>query len=164
MLNASIREDTESLIYDYYGDSVSLLFQKISLPDDIKFKAEKNVRLRFLKKHIYIWEVIQKDTLIGLAILDNVKGKSQPITYAVFFDETGIVSQSHIIKYREPIGGEVSHKNWLNQFSGRTKDSTYNVGKDIDGISGATISVNAVTRGIQRSALITDYLLNEANE
>ena len=164
MLNASIREDTESLIYDYYGDSVSLLFQKISLPDEIKFKAEKNVRLRFLKKHIYIWEVIQKDTLIGLAILDNVKGKSQPITYAVFFDETGIVSQSHIIKYREPIGGEISHKYWLNQFWGKSSNSEYEVGTDVDGISGATISVNAVTRGIHRCTFIAEYWINKLDE
>ena len=117
-----------------------------------------------MKNYIYIWEVIQKDTLIGLAILDNVKGKSQPITYAVFFDETGAVSQSHIIKYREPIGGQVSHKYWLGQFLGKSTDSEYQVGTDIDGISGATISVNAVTRGIHRCTFIAKYWINKLDE
>jgi len=163
-LTAGLKEKTESLIQLHFGDSVSVSFNKITIPKEVRFHAEKKAGLRFIKKHIYIWRVTKDDDFLGYAYLDNVMGKSQPITFAVLFNADGIIVNSHIVKYREPIGGEVSHKNWLNQFSGRTKDSTYNVGKDIDGISGATISVNAVSRGIQRSALITDYLLNEANE
>ena len=48
--------------------------------------AEKNARLHFMVNQIYIWEIFQKDSLVGLVYLDNVKGKSQPITYAVFYD------------------------------------------------------------------------------
>ena len=117
-----------------------------------------------MKKHIYTWQITKDDISLGFAYLDNVLGKSQPITFVVLFNADGTIVNSHIVKYREPIGGEVSHKNWLNQFSGRTKDSTFKIGRDINGISGATISVNAVTRGIQRSLFITDYLLKIENE
>ncbi|HIF83152.1 MAG TPA: hypothetical protein EYQ37_04745, partial [Candidatus Marinimicrobia bacterium] len=81
-----MREKTESLIYDHYGDSVSVLFKKIPIPEEIKSTAEKNAQLRFMRDQIYIWEISRKEEMIGLAYLDNVKGKSQPITYAVFFD------------------------------------------------------------------------------
>jgi len=160
LLSAGLREETESLIYDHYGDSVSILFKKISVPKEIKATAEKNTRLRFMRNQIYVWEVTKYDSLIGLAYLDNVKGKSQPITYAVFFDSQGMVKGSHIIKYREPIGGEVANRNWLNQFLGKTNYSKYQIGKQIDGISGATISVNAVTKGIHRSSFVIQYLLD----
>ena len=163
-LTAGLREKTESLIYDHYGDSVSVLFKKIPIPEEIKFTAEKNAQLRFMRDQIYIWEISKDEKMIGLAYLDNVKGKSQPITYAVFFDSQGMVEESHIIKYREPIGGEVSNQYWLNQFFGKSWESDYKIGSDIDGISGATISVNAVTRGIHRSTFIVEYLLIQKHE
>ena len=120
MLTAGLREETESLIYDHYGDTVSVIFNKISIPIEIKSIAEKNAHLRFTLNQIYIWEILDGDSLIGIVFLDNVKGKSQPITYAVFFDSDGKVQQSHIIKYREPIGGEVSNRQWLKQFIGKS--------------------------------------------
>ena len=163
-LIAGLREETESLIYNHYGDSVFVLFHKIILPPNVKSNAEKNVQLRFMKNRIYFWEITQQDSLIGLVVLDNVKGKSQPITFVVFFDPNGKVLKSHIVKYREPIGGEVSNQYWLKQFFGKSWESDYQVGTDIDGISGATISVNAVTRGIHRSTFVVDYLLNQKNE
>ena len=163
-LTAGLRAKTESLIYNHYGDSISVLFKKIPIPEEIKFTAEKNAQLRFMRDQIYIWEISRNEEMIGLAYLDNVKGKSQPITYAVFFDSQGMVEESHIIKYREPIGGEVSNQYWLNQFFGKSWESDYKIGSDIDGISGATISVNAVTRGIHRSTIIVEYLLIQKHE
>ena len=164
ILTAGLREETESLIYDHYGDSVSVLFKKMPIPPEIKSMAEKNARLHFMLNQIYVWEIFQKDSLVGLAYLDNVKGKSQPITYAVFYDLNGNVIDSHIIKYREHIGGEVANRHWLKQFLGKSTNSDYQVGKNIDGISGATISVNAVTRGIHRSTFVIDFLLNKHDE
>jgi Na+-translocating ferredoxin:NAD+ oxidoreductase RnfG subunit len=55
----------------------------------------------------------------------------------------------------------VGNRRWLNQFLGLDASSDYNVGINIDGISGATISVNSVSRGINRSAIIIEYLLSE---
>jgi Na+-translocating ferredoxin:NAD+ oxidoreductase RnfG subunit len=164
ILSAGLREDTESLIYSHYGDSVSLLFKKITVPQPIKLHSEKQARLRFWRDQIYVWEISYGDSLMGLAYLDNVKGKSQPITFAVFLNENGVVMDSHIIKYREPIGGEIANRHWLKQFLGKTTASDYQVGKHIDGISGATISVNAVTRGIHRSTFVIQYLLEKMND
>ena len=164
VLTAGLREKTESLIYDNYGDSVSVIFKNIPIPKEIKSIAEKNAHLRFTRNQIYIWEILNGDSLMGLVLLDNVKGKLQPITYAVFFDNEGKVQQSHIIKYREPIGGEVSNKQWLKRFIGKSSSSGYKIGYDVDGISGATISVNAVTRGIHRSTFVVQYLLQNIDE
>ena len=163
-LIAGLREETESLIYNHYGHSVSVLFKKVVLPSDIKSHAEKNARLRFISDQIYLWEISLDDSFIGIVVLDNVKGKSQPITFVVFFDSLGLVKKSHIIKYREPIGGDVSNQHWLNQFFGKSIQSNFKVGKNIDGISGATISVNAVTRGIHRSTFVAEYFLKIKHE
>ena len=113
--------------------------------------------------HIYVWEITRSDTIVGIAILDNVLGKSLPITFLSCFNSDGQLIKAHIVKYREDYGYEVGNKRWLNQFIGLDVNSDFIIGKNIDGISGATISVNSVTRGINRSAIIVEYLLTKTD-
>ncbi|MBA2628329.1 MAG: FMN-binding protein, partial [Gemmatimonadales bacterium] len=47
--------------------------------------------------------------------------------------------------------GEVAYEAWRRQFRGKAPDAPLAVGRDIQGISGATISVNAVTTAVRRT-------------
>ena len=160
-LIGGIREDAEELIFSSYGKDIQVDFKKWNLPQEIKIYSENKSRSRFMFDHIYVWKISEFDSLVGVAILDNVLGKSLPITYLTCFNMDGQLINAHIVKYREDYGYEVGNRRWLNQFLGLVASSDYNVGINIDGISGATISVNSVSRGINRSAIIIEYLLSE---
>lgn len=84
-----------------------------------------------------------KDTR-SVWILEEI-GKSKPIT-AGFIVENGQIQDVRILIYRESHGGEVRHDFFTNQFSGATLDSDLDLTQSIDGISGATLSVNAMRR------------------
>ena len=90
-------------------------------------------------------------TLDGFAVVRNVKGKDQPITFLVAVGPDGLLRDVHILVYREPYGGEIAYEPWRKQFRGKGPDAPLAVGKDIRGISGATISVNAVTLAVRRA-------------
>lgn len=124
------------------------------IPSKIKNQIESQVKQRFFKDNLHIWEIYKNNSQIGTAILDNVLGKSMPISFLVIFDINGEIVKTDIIKYREPYGGEISSRNWLNQFENFNNTSSYNVGSGIDGISGATISVNSISKGIHKLALL----------
>jgi len=160
-LIGGIREDAEELIFSTYGEDIRVDFKKWNPPQEIKIYSEKKARSRFMFDHVYVWKISESNSLIGVAILDNVLGKSLPITYLTCFNLDGQLINAHIVKYREDYGYEVGNRRWLNQFLGLIASSDYKVGKNIDGISGATISVNSVTRGINRSAIIVEYLLTK---
>ena len=160
-LIGGIREDAEELIFSTYGQDIQVDFKKWNPPQEIKIYSENKSRSRFMFDHIYVWKISESDSLVGVAILDNVLGKSLPITYLTCFNMDGQLINAHIVKYREDYGYEVGNRRWLNQFLGLDVSSDYKVGKNIDGISGATISVNSVTRGINRSAIIIENLLLE---
>ena len=81
-----------------------------------------------------------------------------PITFMVILNIDGSIISSTIIKYRESYGGEIGNARWLAQFNHYNPDSTYKIGKDIDAITGATISVNSVTKGIQKIVLLFPYV------
>ena len=160
-LIGGIREDAEELIFSTYGEDIQVDFKKWNPPQEIKIYSEKKARSRFMFDHVYIWKISESNSLVGVAILDNVLGKSLPITYLTCFNMDGQLINAHIVKYREDYGYEVGNKRWLNQFIGLGINSDFIIGKNIDGISGATISVNSVTRGINRSSIIVEYLLTK---
>src|SRR5881409_4377111 len=90
------------------------------------------------------------DSLLGFAQVGNVIGKDQPITFLVAMDPTDRLKDVDILVYREPYGGEVAYEPWRRQFRGKSTGDSLRVGKEIRSISGATISVHAVTLGVRR--------------
>jgi len=98
-----------------------------------------------------VLRVARADTLLGFALVRAVKGKDQPITFLVAIDTADRLKDIDILVYREPYGGEVAYDAWRRQFRGKSSDAALQVGRDIRTISGATISVNAVTLGVRKA-------------
>jgi len=87
-------------------------------------------------------------------ILEEI-GKVEPITVGVVVEE-GRIEQLKILIYRESRGWEVRYPFFTNQFTGAgTDERGKRLDRRIEGISGATLSVNAVTR-LARLALALD--------
>lgn len=97
------------------------------------------------------YRIVRGDTVLGFAVVREVKGKDQPITFLVATDTSDRLRDIDILAYREPYGGEVAYEAWRRQFRGKSADDRLQVGRDIRSISGATISVNAVTLGVRRA-------------
>lgn len=88
-------------------------------------------------------------------ILDEV-GKEEPIT-AGFVVSDGKISQVRILTYRESRGWEVRYPAFLKQYQGAELLPNQHLNRNIDGISGATLSVNAMNR-MARLALYFDRM------
>ena len=160
---AGIREKAEIRIKKKLGTE-KIKFEKFIIDSNIKSEIEKEIRQNFFGNFIYKWEIYKENKLTNILLLDNVYGKTMPISFFVIFNLDGKIVDVEIVKYRESHGGQVQNKNWLNQFNGKDKDSNYKIGEDIDGISGATISVNSVSKGILKlSKLFNRIYKNEIN-
>lgn len=83
-------------------------------------------------------------------ILDEI-GKERPITVGIVI-EANQIERLRILRYRESRGWEVRHDFFTRQFQGRHLSGDHQLDQGIDGISGATLSVRAVTR-LSRLAL-----------
>ena len=84
-----------------------------------------------------------------------------PITYMVILNIEGNIINSNVIKYREAYGSEVGNKGWLKQFINFNNNSDYDIGKNIDGISGATISVKSMSKGMQKITTLYSLIKNQ---
>lgn len=83
-------------------------------------------------------------------VLDEI-GKEQPITMGVVVEQGQIVN-IEVLAYRESRGGEIRHGFFRRQFDRATLKPGDKLDRHIDGITGATLSVSAMTR-IARLAL-----------
>jgi len=87
--------------------------------------------------------------VLGYALIDHMIGKSFPITFITILNVDGTVRDVEIMVYREPRGWEVKYESFLKQFFGRNAQSDY---REINSITGATLSVRAITRGVSKAA------------
>lgn len=106
---------------------------------------------------VYIGEIDGKRT--GYAVLDAEIGLHEPIDFGVRFDEKGVVSRVEIMAFREPYGDGVIAERFRKQFVGKTPADAITAGKDIDIVSGATLSSRSVALGVKRDALVLQIAL-----
>ena len=88
----------------------------------------------------------------GSSIPEN--RESEYFDYFIFFDLAKTVKLVEVYNYAATHGYEITSKGWLKQFAGFSGNDTLLVNKDIDGITGATVSVYAITADIQEKVKI----------
>ncbi len=88
------------------------------------------------------------DNILGYAVFDHEIGKSFPITFMTVLNVDGTVRDVEILVYREPRGWEVRYPSFMDQFTGRDAESDY---RTVNSITGATLSVRALRKGVSRA-------------
>lgn len=153
-MGSEIKSSAEDEIQAQFPGTPRIYFEKFNIPPQKQLAIEKACRQKFYRNKVYIWDIHTADGKRAVAILDNVYGKAQPITFLTIFEEDGTIRSVRIIKYRETIGGAVSNRKWLQQFKGWQLASQEKLKDKIDGLSGATISANAIIRGVNKLAML----------
>ena len=117
---------------------------------DILGHDYKGLRIRY-------W---QQDTRTAW-VLDEI-GKDKPITTG-FVINNGRIERVRVLVFRESRGWEVRHAFFTDQFDNASLNKDTQLDHHIDNISGATLSVRAVTK-LARVALLLDKIVNAQQE
>lgn len=95
---------------------------------------------------------------LGYAVITEELGKHRPITFIVGVRPDFSVEKVAVMVYRESHGGQVRLPRFLYQYRGKTLRDPIQTHRDIVNISGATISVNSLNRGVRKVLyLVTTY-------
>jgi hypothetical protein len=95
-------------------------------------------------------------------VFDEI-GKEKPITIGVTVRDDAI-EMVRILEFRETRGWEVRYPFFTDQFVGARFVDGNNIDKRIDSITGATLSVAAVTRVVHVALLLNDMTQSVARE
>lgn len=130
----------------------------IEITQELREKISKSMGKKFYDKQVQFYKIKKNDEVLAYSIVMNVVGKTKKITFMVSIDFEGRVQSVDILVFRESQGYEIKNKRWLNQFYGKNKKDKLRVKRDIDNISGATLSARAITKGVKKALFIFETL------
>ena len=98
----------------------------------------------------------------GVAIIEVQPGKWGPVEFIVAMDLKGVVRTVKVMSYQEQRGRPIAQASFMRQYNGKSSRDQLVVGKDIIGVSGATISSRAATFTVKMAiVLYEEFYLNK---
>jgi len=76
---------------------------------------------------------------------DQAPSKFHKFEYYIIFSNKGEILKVEVLNYNENYGVEICNKRWLKQFKNINTSSFFTFNNSIDGISGATLSVQSIS-------------------
>ncbi|MEE8399074.1 MAG: FMN-binding protein [Desulfobacterales bacterium] len=89
-----------------------------------------------------------------VAMFDSQPGKWGPVEFIIGLSMKGKIKKVKVMSYSEKRGRPVARAGFLRQFEGKSSKDRFIIGKDVTGISGATISVKSVAFAVKKAIVI----------
>ena len=141
-----------------FGEGATATRNTLELTDaELESLGQKLDRKVEVRRYPYL-EAHNAQGLVGLIFMFDVIGQSQPITFAVGVTPDGGLKDVQVMMYREPQGGEIQEKRFRKQFAGKRLSDPIALGKDIDAISGATISSRSASYAARKALALFEVL------
>ncbi len=123
---------------------------RVELTDDEHEKVSSGLQRTDIQKTYDFFFGFKNHEVVLTAVITDEIGKYKPITFIVAVDSKNKVKDVLVMVYRESIGSDVKKEWWLDQFRNKTVDDPIKRGNDLVKISGATLSCDAVARGVKK--------------
>lgn len=115
--------------------------KKLDISDDLKIHIKKIMGSHYKLPSTQYWTKKGRTAWI----LEDI-GKFEPITAGFVVGDNNSLERIKVLIYRESHGWEVKHDFFTRQFQGTELKNKKRLNRRIDGISGATLSVNTLKR------------------
>lgn len=95
-----------------------------------------------------LYKVFASDQFKGYVYVAQAPSMKNVFDYLVIFNSNLEIEKAKVLIYREQHGRQIGATRWLSQFDGMNSEDRPTLGKEIDGISGATISCKSMTKAV----------------
>tara|TARA_B100001964_G_scaffold186879_1_gene207676 strand:- start:33 stop:551 length:519 start_codon:yes stop_codon:yes gene_type:complete len=116
---------------------------ELFVSDSCNFEKFKGVEEDF-------YTIKEAHIVLGYFVVAKAPSKFHQFDYYIVFDAKTEILKIEVLNYRENYGAEICNKNWLKQFIGLPTENYAKDNRMIDGISGATLSVNNLKQEVFR--------------
>ncbi len=149
-----------------FGKDVQVVTETKNIPSDkvAKIKERLGGNFNFVPKgsSVKIEEKTKIDFMFGVkegsktgvAIVDEELGKWGPMQFIIFMNTKGVVTSVEVLSHTEKKGQPVARRSFLSRFEGKSGKDKVQLDKDINGISGATISASAAVFAVKKAIVI----------
>jgi electron transport complex protein RnfG len=155
-VRAEVYFTIRELLAQQFRSSERVRFIKVRPSDSQRQAIELRLGKPLAKPEYVVYMATTGARTDGYALFDEERGQHELISFATFFDAGGLITRLEVLAYREPYGDGVRAERFRRQFVGRGARSAFVLNRDIDAISGATISSRSLCTGVLRASLVLD--------
>jgi Na+-translocating ferredoxin:NAD+ oxidoreductase RnfG subunit len=135
----------------------------VILTDEQKAEIEKRAHAP-LETQLWTVYVGWKGTdVLGYAIIDTNNVRTLPETFMVVVEPNGTLRRVDVLAFHEP-PEYLPTDRWIGQFAGKKLDDDLKLGGAVQGITGATLSAQAMTAGVRRALAIVAVAIPAAGQ
>jgi hypothetical protein len=98
------------------------------------------------------------DSVVGYAVIDTHTVRTLPETFLAVLTPEGAVDQVILLAFYEP-KEYMPPPRFLEQFKGRGLTGTWRVGRDLHGISGASLTARAIPQALRSILALYDVVI-----
>jgi len=149
---------TRALLGEFFPKSERVTYRTFVLDSSVKARLTQRLGYVPARDRYTIFVATTQGKIDGYAIIDDERGLHQPISFATRLSARGVVERLEIVTYREPRGDEVRDARFRKQFEGKTAQDPLRIDRDIDAVSGATVSSASLATGVRRAAVLVEEL------
>ena len=154
----------EQALREVFPHCDEILFNVVPLTKEEKSQLQNKLRRKIYEDFFIVYMGIKSGEVTGYAIITEEIGKFHPYTFVVSVDLKGKIDKIAILVYRESRGAEIGKKRFLYQFKGKSLKNKIRINRDIINISGATMSVVTMCKGVKKIlAVIDEFYLSGRN-
>jgi len=147
-----------ALLAEFFPRSERVTFRTFTVDPSLKARLTQRLGYAPAKDRYTVFVATTQGHVDGYAVIDDEPGLHQPITFATRLSPRGVVERLEIMVYREPRGDEVRDSRFRRQFEGKSAQDPMRLNRDIDAVSGATVSSASMAVGVRRSAILVEEL------
>jgi hypothetical protein len=130
----------------------------IFLTEDQAQAVEKQARSRLVSRVITYYSGKRGDgSPAGLAFFDTHTVRTSKEVVFVWIEPSGSVAGSEILAFFEPEDYKV-RQSWLDRLEGKDVNDELTVNRDLDGVSGATLTVRSLAAAVRRSLALNQLV------
>ena len=142
---------------------VTKLFNEESFLEEIPIQTEAQAVNDLMREGDQPYAIKNSEEILGYVFSTSAKGRYDYFDYSIIYAKDLSVMAVLVTTYRSSHGAGICSKGWLKQFRGYQGEEI-SLGKDIDSISGATLSATSMVEDMKRCYLLMEKITGGLNE
>jgi len=160
-VQSQVFHTVRAILGSHFSDSANVSYVQVRPGAAERARIERRLG-RSLPKSEYTFFVARTGGQVdGYALFDEERGQHEMISFGTFFDARGDVTRVEVMAYREPYGDGIRSERFRRQFVGRR--GGFDIGSDIDSVSGSTISARSACRAVERATVLLHELVLDSD-
>ncbi len=141
---------------------VTKLFNEESFLEEIPIPSEAQAVNDLMREGDQPYAIKNSKGILGYVFSTSAKGRYDYFDYSIIYAKDLSVMAVLVTTYRSSHGAGICSKGWLKQFRGYQGEEI-SLGKDIDSISGATLSATSMVDNMKRCYLLMEEITGGLN-